>query len=191
MERMITRFRYVLCGAAAVCLMACSSGRESRSQAAAERTLYAWSPEGLTGETRIVIDLASQRADVTIGGQPAGWAVVATGKEGFDTPAGEYTILEKVVDKHSNLYGITVDAEGNVVNDNADVRKHKPPSGGEFQYAPMPYWLRLTNYGIGLHAGIIPQPGEPASHGCIRMPVDFAPQLFEFVKIGTPVTVLR
>ena len=189
MKRMLMGFRYVFCGVAVLGLVACSSGREP--QAAAARTLYEWNPEGLTGKTRIVIDLAAQRADVTIGGQPAGWAVVATGKEGFETPAGEYKVLEKVADKFSNLYGITVDAEGNVVNDRADVRTDKPPAGGKFKYAPMPYWMRLTNYGIGMHAGNIPQPGEPASHGCIRLPVDFAPRLFAVVKAGTPVTVLR
>ncbi len=173
-------------------LASCSSGRQTRAQTVvAPVPLYEWNPSGLSGKTRVVIDLAAQRADVSIGGQPAGWAVVATGKEGNDTPAGEYKIIEKVVDKHSNLYGVTVDADGNVVNGNADVRKDRPPAGGEFKYAPMPYWLRLTNYGIGLHAGHIPQPGEPASHGCIRMPEEFAPLLFDAVELGTPVTIIR
>ena len=57
-----------------------------------------------------------QRADIYLGGQYAGWTVVATGKEGYDTPAGDYKILEKVVDKHSTLYGRTVDAEGKVTD---------------------------------------------------------------------------
>lgn len=154
-------------------------------------TLYQWNAEGLTGRTRVVIDLKRQIADVSIGGEPAGWAYVATGKEGFSTPAGEYTVLEKVVDKRSTLYGWTVDAEGNTVNADADTRKHKAPPGGEFVHAPMPYWMRLTWRGIGMHAGRIPQPGEPASHGCIRLPEDFAPLLFEKVQIGTPVRVIR
>ena len=62
--------------------------------------LYEWHAEGLFGEPSVVIDLPAQRAEVYIGGQYAGWAVVATGKEGFGTPAGDYTILEKVVDKY-------------------------------------------------------------------------------------------
>lgn len=53
----------------------------------------------------------------------------------------------------------------------------------------MPYWMRLTNYGIGMHVGNIPQPGEPASHGCIRMPEEFVPVLFNKVEIGTPVKI--
>ena len=128
---------------------------------------------------------------VTIGGVYAGWAYTATGKEGHATPAGNFTVLEKVVDKSSTLYGWMVDAEGNVVNPDADIRRHKPPPGGRFVPAPMPYWMRLTWRGIGMHAGPIPRPGEPASHGCIRLPRDFAPLLFERVNIGTPVQIVR
>jgi lipoprotein-anchoring transpeptidase ErfK/SrfK len=153
--------------------------------------LYEWHPEGLSGEPSIVIDLRIQRADIYLGGQYAGWAVVATGKEGYDTPAGDYNILEKVVDKRSTLYGRTVDAEGNTVNPDADARKHSPPAGGRFVYAPMPYWMRLTWRGIGMHAGPIPHPGSPASHGCIRLPKDFAIQLYKIVRIGTPVRIVR
>lgn len=154
-------------------------------------SLYEWHPEGLSGEPSIVIDLQAQRAEVYIGGQYAGWTVVATGKEGFGTPAGEYKILEKVVDKHSTLYGRIVDADGNTVNADADARRHSPPAGGKFLYAPMPYWLRLTWRGIGMHAGPIPRPGSPASHGCIRLPRAFAIQLYETVRIGTPVRIIR
>lgn len=189
MEMNFGRLGNLCAGGAMLVLASCASA--PKQPEVVEPVLYEWHPEGLTGETRVVIDLPNQRTYVTIGGQQAGWSYVATGKEGHATPAGNYTIIEKVVDKRSNLYGITVDAEGNVVNGDADARKHKPPPGGEFKFAPMPYWMRLTNYGIGMHAGHIPQPGEPASHGCIRLPADFAPLLFERVEIGTPVRIIR
>jgi lipoprotein-anchoring transpeptidase ErfK/SrfK len=180
-----------LCGCGAVLWAAgCGTTSESSREVDAS-TLYEWNGEGLSGPARVVIDLNDQRAYVTLGGQQAGWAVVATGKEGHGTPSGEYTILKKVADKHSNLYGITVDAEGNLVNDNADVRMDRPPPGGTFKFAPMPYWMRLTNSGIGMHAGYIPNPGEPASHGCIRMPPEFARLLFYAVKPGTPVRIVH
>lgn len=153
--------------------------------------LYEWHAEGLFGEPSVVIDLLAQRAEVYIGGQYAGWAVVATGKEGFGTPAGDYTILEKVVDKYSTLYGRIVNADGNTVKSDADARRDSPPAGGRFLYAPMPYWMRLTWRGIGMHAGPIPRPGRPASHGCIRLPRRFAIQLYEIVRIGTPVRIIR
>lgn len=176
---------------AAIALLVGCAGREPVPETPPQPTLYEWHPEGLIGKPRVVIDLKQQIATVTIGGQPAGWAYVATGKEGHKTPAGNYSITEKIVDKHSTLYGIIVDAEGNTVNGDADTRKHKPPPGGKFILAPMPYWMRLTNYGIGMHAGHIPQPGEPASHGCIRLPADFAPLLFNVVSEGTPVRIIR
>jgi lipoprotein-anchoring transpeptidase ErfK/SrfK len=62
--------------------------------------------------------------------------------------------------------------------------------GEKYNPAPMPYWQRLTSYGIGLHVGLIPQPGEPASHGCIRMPKDFSPLLYSVTKVGTPVKIM-
>jgi lipoprotein-anchoring transpeptidase ErfK/SrfK len=153
--------------------------------------LYEWHTEGLFGEPSIIIDLESQRAEVYLGGQHAGWSVVATGKEGHGTPAGHYTILEKVVNKHSTLYGRIVDAAGNTVKGDADARRDSPPPGGRFLYSPMPYWMRLTWAGIGMHAGPIPRPGLPASHGCIRLPRAFAIELFHMVRIGTPVRIIR
>ncbi len=183
--------RLVPCLLAAAILTGCA-GREPSSAANVPRQeLYAWFPTGLEGKRRVVIDLSDQRAEFLIGGQLAGWAVVATGKAGFDTPANDYRIVEKVVDKESTLYGVIVDANGAVVNSNADIRKDNVPSGGRFLHAPMPYWMRLTWTGIGMHAGPIPQPGTPASHGCIRLPSEFAPLLFGEVTIGTPVAIVR
>jgi lipoprotein-anchoring transpeptidase ErfK/SrfK len=53
----------------------------------------------------------------------------------------------------------------------------------------MPFWMRLTSTGIGMHAGVIPKPGEAASHGCIRLPKELAPVLFNVVDVGTTVTI--
>lgn len=175
----------------ATALLVGCAGSEPAPAEPTQPVLYEWHPEGLSGKTGVTIDLNRQIVTVTIGGQPAGWAYVATGKEGHGTPSGHYKITEKVVDKRSTLYGIIVDAEGNVVNGDADTRKHRPPAGGRFVHAPMPYWMRLTNYGIGMHAGHIPQPGEPASHGCIRLPENFAPLLFAVAPLGTPVRIIH
>ncbi len=192
MERMLTQWGFAGI-AAMLILQGCAVEKKPAPTPApaAARTLYEWHPGGLTGRTRVVIDLRRQIAEVSIGGQPAGWAFVATGKEGYSTPAGEFTIVEKIVDKRSTLYGWIVDADGNVVNSDADARRDKAPPGGEFVHAPMPYWMRITWRGVGMHAGRIPQPGEPASHGCIRLPEEFAPLLFDAVEIGTPVRVIR
>jgi L,D-transpeptidase catalytic domain len=63
------------------------------------------------------------------------------------------------------------------------------PAGCHFVGAKMPYWMRITGGGIGLHAGDIPEPGQTASHGCIRLPRDFAGTLYEVVDVGTRVTI--
>ncbi|HEY5770956.1 MAG TPA: L,D-transpeptidase family protein [Terrimicrobium sp.] len=188
-------WRFAAGGFLAAFVFGCASTEESAVRppqpVQAEPLLYEWNSTDLFGELSIIIDLRSQIAEVYSGGQRIGWSIVATGKEGFDTPGGEYTILEKVVEKYSTLYGKTVDAAGSTVRADADVRRHSPPEGGRFVFAPMPYWMRLTWRGIGMHAGPIPRPGNPASHGCIRLPRAFAIQLFDYVRIGTPVRIIR
>jgi len=54
----------------------------------------------------------------------------------------------------------------------------------------MPYFMRLTKGGVGMHGGPIPESRDPASHGCIRLPYSLAPIVYESVKIGTPVRVV-
>lgn len=154
----------------------------------AERVMYQWEDDHGPGEVRIRINLSQQRAFYTRGGRHIGWSYVATGKEGHGTPAGTFKVTEKIVDKHSNRYGWIEDEYGNVTNPDAQPSTRVPP-GERYVPAPMPYWMRLTNYGIGLHAGIIANPGETASHGCIRLPKDFAPVIFNAIKVGTPVTI--
>jgi len=53
----------------------------------------------------------------------------------------------------------------------------------------MPYMQRITGSGIALHAG--PLPDYPASHGCIRLPQDFAVRLWGTTKVGARVIVTR
>ncbi len=107
-------------------------------------------------------------AVVSLGGQRItiydadGWimrAPVSSGQTGYETPAGIYSVLQKEVEHYSNLY----------------------------DDASMPYMQRLTWSGIALHAGILP--GYPASHGCVRMPHDFAEHLYDLTKIGLRVIV--
>src|SRR3546814_12301464 len=77
-----------------------------------------------------------------------GISTISSGTAGHETPTGIFTILQKKVDHKSNLY----------------------------DDAPMPYMQRLTWSGIAMHAGNLP--GYPASHGCIRLPLDFAERLY-------------
>lgn len=153
-----------------------------------QRVLYKWYDDGGEGPVTIRISLTDQIADIQRGGRDIGWCFVATGKEGHGTTVGTFRITEKIVDKHSNAYGWFEDEFGNVTDGDARSRDKVPP-GMVYVPAPMPYWMRLTNYGIGMHGGLIPEPGKPASHGCIRMPKEFVPLVFDAVKVGTVVTI--
>jgi len=91
-----------------------------------------------------------------------GWilrAPVSTGIKGRETPAGVFSVVEKDKDHHSNLY----------------------------DDAWMPNMERITWSGIALHGG--PLPGYAASHGCIRMPYDFAENLFGRTQVGMRVII--
>lgn len=155
----------------------------------AERIMYEWHDVGGPGAISVHIDLSDQIATVKRGGQEVGWCFVATGIEGRGTRPGSYRITEMVVDKYSNKYGWIENEFGEVVNDDATPGTARK-AGERYMPAPMPYWMRLTDYGIGMHVGNIPNPGDPASHGCIRMPKDFVPLLYAEVKLGTPVKIV-
>jgi lipoprotein-anchoring transpeptidase ErfK/SrfK len=91
-----------------------------------------------------------------------GWilrAPVSTGTTGRETPAGVFSVVEKDKDHHSSLY----------------------------DDAWMPNMLRITWSGIALHGG--PLPGYAASHGCVRMPYDFAERVFDKTPIGIRVII--
>ena len=139
------------------------------------------------GKVNIFVDLADQHAYLYSSGEVILTAPISTGREGYDTPAGRYKVVQKDIDHRSSIYGAYV-RDGIVVKENVDVRKDPRPAGSTFVGAPMPYFLRIVG-GIGLHAGYLP--GYPASHGWIRMPESKAKRFFYAARVGTPVTVKR
>ncbi len=141
------------------------------------------------GAPSMTINLTEQKAYFYKGDTLAGVALVATGKEGYDTPPGKFHIIEKIQDKRSDTYGYMYDAAGNVVNYDADIRVDAVPLGGHFEGAPMPYWMRITG-AIGMHPGPIPVPGSPASHGCIRTSKLVIAEFFENARVGMPVRIV-
>lgn len=177
--------------AACLALLTTSCGIfPDRTPSKAKHVLYEWSDDGGPGEVTVEIDLAEQIATYQRGGRAIGWSFVSTGKEGHATATGNYTITEKLPLKHSDRYGWIADAAGNVTNGDAKPETPVPP-GNHYSPAPMHHWMRITSYGVGLHAGEIPRPGEAASHGCIRLPREFVPKLYEVTKVGTPVRITR
>lgn len=122
---------------------------------------FLWYPEiSPQGPVTVVVSLTEQRAYVYRNGIAIGVATVSTGKRGKETPTGVFTILQKKVEYHSDLY----------------------------DSAPMPYMQRLTWDGIALHAGNLP--GYPASHGCIRLPMAFAKKLYEVTGFSNTTVII-
>jgi hypothetical protein len=121
---------------------------------------YVWHPEiSPAGPVVVVISLPDQQLYVFRNGVRIGRSTVSTGKKGHGTPTGVFTILQRKVDHESSIY----------------------------KGAKMPHMQRLTWDGIAIHAGGLP--GYPASHGCVRVPVEFAEKLYSVTSIGTTVII--
>jgi len=122
---------------------------------------FVWNPERSTsGAVDIVVSIPLQLAYVYRGGELIATTTVSTGRPGHETPTGRFPIMEKRREHYSNLYN----------------------------NAPMPFMQRLTMGGIALHAGHIP--GRPASHGCVRLPLELARLLFSVTRVGSTVHII-
>ncbi len=130
--------------------------RPSKQEIAAARETFSTAPDG---PVQVVVSLPEQYVRVYQNGAEIGGSIVSTGKPGYDTPAGVFTILQKRRWHNSNLYS----------------------------NAPMPYMQRITWSGVALHEGEVPD--YPASHGCIRLPRSFARALFGLTRRGAQVVV--
>ncbi len=140
-----------------------------------------------SSNTKVRIDLSTQRGFLLVNDEIAMDYRVSTGSSRHKTPTGDYRIMEKIRDKRSNLYGVILNSSGSVVKSGADSRKHTVPAGGKFRGVSMPYWMRLTGSGIGMHQGNVNR--RYASHGCIRTHYSAVPIVYSKTKVGTPVTV--
>ena len=121
---------------------------------------FTWHPERQpNGPVAVVVSLDEQRAHVYRNGVRIAVSTCSTGRPGHETPTGVFVVLQKDRDHRSSTYN----------------------------NAPMPNMNRLTWDGIALHAGNLP--GYPASHGCVRLPLDFSALLFEITHVGTPVII--
>jgi hypothetical protein len=147
-----------------------------------------WDGDGVQGQPHIVINLSEQRAYFYKGDELVGISQVSAGREGHDTPSGNFKIINKDIGHSSSAYGDYVDAAGNVVKANIARDKDPKPPGAIYRGAPMHYYMQIAP-AFGMHEGYLP--GYPASHGCIRMPSKMAQVFFSNVQIGTPVQVVK
>jgi lipoprotein-anchoring transpeptidase ErfK/SrfK len=143
-------------------------------------------PQRHSGRPSIVVKLKEQQAYLYRGRFVTASSRISSGREGYRTPTGQFSVTRKDEDHRSSLYGDYVDDSGRVVRPNVDVRKDPKPPHSHFLGAAMPYFLEFSP-GYGLHQGYLP--GVPASHGCIRLPYWKARQFFNTAHAGTPVIV--
>src|ERR1700720_3366947 len=144
---------------AAMAALAALTADAAARQARPAPTTGATAPRGAREPIMAIVSIGSQQVTFY---DADGWilrAPVSTGTSGRETPAGVLAIIEKDKDHHSSLY----------------------------DDAWMPNMQRITWNGIALHGG--PLPGYAASHGCVRMPYDFAEKLFDKTWIGMRVIV--
>jgi lipoprotein-anchoring transpeptidase ErfK/SrfK len=148
------------------------------------RVLEKATPENVS----ISISLGKQRAFFFVGEEIAIDTPISSGKRAGMTPKGTFKISEKDKDHRSSVYGEFVSSRtGKVVRSGVSTKIDSAPSGTVYRGAPMRWFMRLTNEGVGMHTGILP--GYPASHGCIRLPDEIARLFFENTRSGTVVTV--
>jgi lipoprotein-anchoring transpeptidase ErfK/SrfK len=143
-------------------------------------------PESHSGRPTIVVSLRQQEAYLYRAGHITASSRISSGREGCRTPIGRFQVIRKDENHRSSVYGDYVDGSGRVVKANVDSRRDSKPPHAHFLGAPMPYFLGFSP-GYGLHQGYLP--GEPASHGCIRMPYWKARQFYNAAHIGTLVVV--
>src|SRR5271155_2128067 len=148
--------------AAAAALTALTAGPPADAaavQARPTRPTEATAPRNAGEPIMAIVSTKSQQVTIY---DADGWilrAPVSTGTTGRETPAGVFSVVEKDKDHHSSLY----------------------------DDAWMPNMLRITWNGIALHGG--PLPGYAASHGCVRMPFDFAEKVFDKAPMGMRVII--
>ena len=154
-----SRLPLLVAAALAVLLAAPPAGAAKRHAEHAERTAEEVAPREAGAPIMAIVSLKSQQVTIY---DADGWilrAPVSSGQKGRETPAGVFSVIQKDADHHSNLY----------------------------DDAFMPHMQRITWSGIALHGG--PLPGHAASHGCVRMPYDFAERLFGETKLGMRVII--
>lgn len=144
-------------------------------------------PQTNSSNSWVKIDLKQQRGMLMNGDEVVMDYPITSGTKSRPTPPGDYKVLEKIVDKSSNTYGKIYDAEGNMINGDADANNDTIPEGGKFVGAPMKYWMRLTWDGVGHHIGPIRR--YPASHACIRGPSGTMPIVYSKMAVGSRILV--
>ncbi len=140
-----------------------------------------------SSNTKVLIDLSDQRAQLFVADQVAIDLPCSTGKAGKRTPTGDFKITSKIATKRSNIFG-TLYKNGKPVY-GGDRRKYDG-SYDKYVGSALPYWMRLSDDGIGMHYSKYVH-RYPGSNGCIRMPRPEVSTIFAKTRVGTQVKIVN
>ncbi len=104
-------------------------------------------------KVEIRVDLGLQRITVVKNNEPPIVWKISSGRPGYPTPTGRFIMQRMDADHFSD----------------------------EYDQAPMPYAIFFSR-GLAIHGTTQPGLGRPASHGCVRLSVDHARELYEWVE---------
>jgi hypothetical protein len=158
-KRRQRRLRPVRLAMAGLAALIAAEGHANARGVRGERLIESIESRTAGAPVLAIVSLQTQRITIY---DANGWilrAPVSSGQKGRETPAGIFSVIQKDAEHYSNLY----------------------------DDAYMPHMQRITWSGIALHGGALP--GYPASHGCVRMPFDFAERLFDATALGLRVIV--
>ncbi len=109
---------------------------------------------------RISIDLSTQRLTAVRNGETVVWKI-SSGRSGYETPTGRYSVMRMEADHYSD----------------------------EYDQAPMPYAIFFSPRGLAIHGSFERGLGSPRSHGCVRLAVNNAQKLYEWVEAQGGATI--
>lgn len=124
---------------------------------------------------RVILRLGQRRVYLYQGEQVIASYPVAVGKEGWETPTGNFKVMQKI--------------ENPVWQDpwTGEVRSPGPNTALGLRW--IGFWTDGKD-AIGFHGTpTVNSIGQAASHGCVRMRNEDVVALFEQVDVGTPVIV--
>jgi len=102
----------------------------------------------------IKVDLDAQRLTAIKGDGETAVFKISSGRPGYETPTGRFSVMRMVIDHHSD----------------------------EYDQAPMPYAMFFSPRGLAIHGSTEKGLGRPASHGCVRLAVPHAQRLYGWVE---------
>ncbi|WP_193213903.1 L,D-transpeptidase [Luteolibacter marinus] len=150
----------VLCAAAALALSSCGTTMQSGPQTSFKFDPPLKQPQNASN-VRVKLSTSAQRLYLVEGNEVLLATPICVGTASARTPQGTFRIRAKTAQR----------------------RRASSPGAGY----PMTYWMEFYSASYGMHWGFVKP--YPATHGCVRMPLNSARKVFNTVRVGTPIDV--